>query len=164
MDNHSIHNLLILLHAASATIAFFAGLALVLFLKPKIDRPLFGLYWATLLAMVILLAGAILVYWEEYSITERIIFPGLFILGVYMLYRARRALHSLKSQPVDWKRPYTEHIGFTLISLFEGFVIVSGLTSGFPGWGVGILAILGVLIGRRLIKIAQKRAEKPVTN
>jgi hypothetical protein len=164
MDNHSIHDLLIIMHAASATISFFAGGFLIFFPRAESDRRLVGLYWWTLVGMVVLLAGAILVYWVEYSTTERIIFPGLFGLGVYMLYRAQSAKHSLKSQQVGWKRAYIEHIGFTLISLFEGFVIVSGLTSGFPGWAVGILAILGVLIGRWLIGIAQKRAEKPVIN
>jgi hypothetical protein len=164
MDSHSIHNLLIILHAASATISFFAGFFLILFLSSGADGRLFGLYWATLLGMVVLLAGAILVYWVEYSNTERIIFLGLFVLGVYMLYRARSAKHSLKSQQADWKRAYIEHIGFTLISLFEGFVIVSGLTSGFRGWVVGLLAILGVLIGRWLIGIAQERVEKPLIN
>ena len=163
MDNHSIHNLLIILHAATATISFFAGLFLILPLRSGSDRGLFGLYWVTLLGMVVLLAGAILVYWSEYSNTERIIFPGLLALGVYMLYRARSAQHSLKSQQTGWKRAYIEHIGFTLISLFEGFVIVSGLTSGFPGWVVGLVAVLGVLVGRWLIGVAQERVEKPVT-
>ena len=164
MDNHSIHNLLIILHAASATISFFAGLFLIIFLKSGPSGRLFGLYWATLLGMVVLLAGAILVYWVEYSNTERIIFPGLFALGVYMLYRARRADESLRSQHGDGKRAYIEHIGFTLISLFEGFVIVSGLTSGFSGWVVGLVAILGVLVGRWLIGVAQERIAKPVIN
>ena len=164
MDSHSIHSFLIILHAASATVSFVAGFFLILSLKTGSEQRLFGLYWATLLGMVVLLAGAILVYWAEYSITERIIFPGLFVLGVYMLYRARSAKHSLNSQQADSKRAYIEHIGFTLISLFEGFVIVSGLTSGFPGWLVGLLAILGVLIGRWLIRIAQERVEKPLIN
>lgn len=162
MDNYSIHNLLIILHAASATISFFAGLFLIFLPKSGSAGRLFGLYWATLLGMVVLLAAVIIVYWSEYSNTERIIFPGLFALGVYMLYRAQSARHLLKSQPADWQHAYIEHVGFTLISLFEGFVIVGALTSGFPGWVVGILALLGVLIGRWLIAAAQKKIGKPL--
>ena len=50
-----------------------------------------------------------------------------------------------------------------LISLFEGFIIVSGLNSGLPGWLVAILAILGVLLGRWLIRFAQRRIEMDQT-
>jgi len=109
--------------------------------------------------MVILLAGSIIVYWMEYTSAERIIFPGLFVLGIYMLFRARSAYYVLTKQQPDWQSPYVEHIGFTLISLFEGFVIVSGLNAGFPGGLVALLAILGVLLGRWLTGLAQQKAK-----
>ena len=80
-----------------------------------------------------------------------------------MLYRARSASRLLQVQPNAWKHDYIEHIGFTLISLFEGFIIVSGLNSGLPGWLVAILAILGVLLGRWLIRFAQRRIEMDQT-
>jgi hypothetical protein len=107
--------------------------------------------------MVILLAGAILVSWKNYSTLERVIFPGLFVLGIYMLYRARNANLLRKTRQNEWTQDYIEHIGFTLISLFEGFIIVSGLNSGVPGWLVALLAILGVLAGRWMIGFAQRR-------
>jgi hypothetical protein len=97
------------------------------------------------------------VYWTNYSSVERIIFPGLFVLGIYMLYRARNANLLRKAHQNNWTQGYIEHIGFTLISLFEGFIIVSGLNSGFPGWLVALLAILGVLAGRWMIGFAQRR-------
>lgn len=121
------------------------------------NQRFFSLYWWTLIGMVILLAGAIVVYWTEYSGVERIIFPGLLALGVYMLYRAWSAKHLLQSQHDHWRHDYIKHIGFTLISLFEGFVIVSGLNSGLPGWLVALLAITGVLIGRWVIGLGQRR-------
>jgi len=157
MDTQSLHNILIILHATSATICFFAGCFLILLPKQTADQQWFSVYWGALVGMVILLAGAILVYWTNYSSVERIIFPGLFVLGIYMLYRARNANLLRKARPNDWIQGYIEHIGFTLISLFEGFVIVSGLNSGFPGWLVALLAILGVLAGRWMIGFAQRR-------
>jgi hypothetical protein len=50
-----------------------------------------------------------------------------------------------------------EHIGFTLISLFEGFIIVGGLDLGIPGWLVAIVAVLGLFAGRGLIGSAKQR-------
>ena len=83
--------------------------------------------------MVVLLIGAMFVYWNEYSDTERIVFPVLLGLGMFMLYRAQNASRLLKAQQNGWKLGYIEHIGFTLISLFEGFVIVTVLNAGGPG-------------------------------
>jgi uncharacterized membrane protein YfcA len=157
MDIQSIHNVIIIVHAAAATVSFFAGCLLIFFPAYTSNQRMFGLYWWALMGMVILLMGAILVYWTEYSNIERIVFPGLLVLAFYMLYRARNANHLLGTQQNDWKHNYIENIGFTLISLFEGFIIVSGLNSGIPGWLVAIAAILGVLVGRWLIGLAQRR-------
>ena len=157
MDIHATHNILIALHAASATLSFFAGCWLIFFPRQISNTQLFAVYWWTLAGSIVLLAGAILSYWTEYSSIERIVFPGLFLLGIYMLYRAQSARRQLETQAKAWKHDAIEHIGFTLISLFEGFIIVSGLNTGLPGWIVAAIAILGVLLGRWLIGIAQRR-------
>lgn len=157
MDVHSLHNVLIMLHAAAAAISFFAGCFLILSLRQGSNQRLFSLYLWSLVGMVILLIGAMLVYWNEYSGTERIVFPILLGLGMFMLFRAQNAGRLLKAQQNDWKLGYIEHIGFTLISLFEGFVIVSILNAGGPGWFVALLAILGVFVGRWTIGFAQRK-------
>jgi uncharacterized membrane protein YfcA len=159
MNVQLIHNIFITLHAAAATLSFFTGCFLVLSKRNTQMQRWHGLYWWSLVGMVVLLAGAILVYWIEYTSVERIIFPGLFVLGLYMLYRARNAGRLLEAQQNNWKHDYIEHISFTLISLFEGFIIVSGLNSGFPGWLVAVLAILGLLLGRWLTVFAQRRVK-----
>ena len=71
-------------------------------------------FWA-LVGMFVLLAGAMLGYWTEYSTIERVIFPALLLLAVYMLYRAWSANRQLHSQESNWKYHYIEDIGFTLI-------------------------------------------------
>ena len=157
MDVDSLHNIFIILHAASATISFFTGSFLIIALRQASNQKWFGLYWWTLVGLVVFLAGAILVHWMQYSGTERIIFTGLLGLGGYMLYRARSANRLREAGRNNWKHGYIEHIGFTLISLFEGFIIVGGLNSGLPGWLVAVLAIIGVLIGRCGIAFAQRR-------
>ena len=159
MNVQSIHNIFITLHATAATLSFFTGCFLVLSKRNTQMQRWHGLYWWSLVGMVVLLAGAILVYWIEYTSVERIIFPGLFVLGLYMLYRARNAGDLVEKQQNHWKHNYIEHISFTLISLFEGFIIVSGLNSGFPGWLVAVLAILGLLLGRWLTVFAQRRVK-----
>lgn len=157
MNVNGIHNVFIALHAASATLSFFAGFVLIFSVRHASNPRWLGLYWWTLAGMVVFLAGAMLVSWLEYSVVGRILFPGLFALGMYMLYRARNAMRLLQDQPEAWHHHSIEHIGFTLISLFEGFIIVSGLNSGLPGWLVAFFAFLGVFLGRSAIGLAQRR-------
>lgn len=76
-----------------------------------------------------------------------------------MLYRARSAHQLLGNREGSWKPVVIEHIGFTLISLLEGFIIVSSLNSGIPAWMVGLFAILGVVLGRWAVESAQHRVE-----
>jgi hypothetical protein len=156
MDVQSLHNVLIMLHAATAAISFFTGCFLIFSLRQTSNQRLFSLYLWSLVGMLILLIGAMLVYWNSYSDTERIVFLILLGLGMFMLYRAQNASRLLKARENDWKLGYIEHIGFTLISLFEGFVIVTVLNAGSPGWLVAVLAILGVLVGRWAIGLTQR--------
>ena len=158
MDLQSVHTALILLHAATATVAFFAGCLLIFSPTYISNQRLFNLYIWMLGGMVVLLADAIFIYWSEYSDLERIIFPALLGLGIFMFLNARIAGGLLKEGKKNWKTGYIESIGFTLISLFEGFIIVSGLNSGVQGWLVAVIAILGVVAGRWVIAYAKQRA------
>lgn len=157
MTTLSLHNILILFHAVTATLAFFAGCLLIFSPKYMTSRALFYLYLWSLIAMAVLLAGAIIVSWSDYTDSERIIFPGLMGLALFMLFRAWGAGVVFATEQKNWKLGYVEHIGFTLISLFEGFIIVSGLNLGIPGWLVAIVAIAGLLAGRWLIGSAKQR-------
>jgi hypothetical protein len=157
MDTPSMHNTLILLHAATATLAFIAGCLLIFSPRYFSSRSLFYLYLWSLIAMALLLAGAIYVYWREYSDVEQVIFPGLLGLSLFMLFRAWGAGVVFATQQKNWKLGYLEHIGFTLISLFEGFVIVGGLDIGLPGWLVAMVAVLGLFAGRWLIGYVKRR-------
>lgn len=104
--------------------------------------------------MVVFLALAMLTEWTAYSGTERAVFTGLLGLGIYMLYRGFSAGTLLKTRTDEWSEAFVHHIGFTLISLFEGFVIVSALNAKAPVWLVGTVAVVGIVAGRRMVKTA----------
>ena len=158
MDSSSVHSVLIILHSAAATIAFLAGSLLIFSTTYTSNQKLFNLYLWTLIGMAILLAGAIIVGWQEYTDAERIVFPGLLGLALFMIFRGWGAGLVLGAHQRDWMLGYIEHIGFTLVSLFEGFIIVSGLNSGLPGWLVAIVAVLGLLVGRWVMSQAKRRS------
>lgn len=72
-----------------------------------------------------------------------------------------RARTVLRVQPDDWWTIYVNHIGFTLISLFEGFIIVSGIDLGAPGWLTAVVAVLGVVVGNRVLHGLQTLSKQP---
>jgi hypothetical protein len=72
------------------------------------------------------------------------------LFGVYLV--------SLGLMIVFLRLPYMEHVGFTLIALWDGFVIVLAIDLGAPGWPVIVLAVLGVVVGNRALHWAEARA------
>lgn len=157
MDANSLHAIFINTHALAATVSFISGLTVITSRKHLVNYQLFSVYLWSLVGMIIFLAGAMFVWWTVYTTTEQIAFSGLFVLSLYMLYRALSAQTLLEARQNDWKRDYIHHIGFTLISLFEGFIIVALINLRTAGWIIAVVAILGVLAGRRTIDMAETR-------
>jgi hypothetical protein len=65
----------------------------------------------------------------------------------------------LRRRSGQWRVPCRGHIGFTLIALSDGFVIVSAIDLGAPGWLVGVLVVLGVVVGSRALHRLEARAQ-----
>jgi len=87
---------------------------------------------------------------------KQIIFGGLVILPVYMIWRGVQAVTVLtKHQPEDQLK-VIDHVGFVLISLFDGFVIVSALDLQAPGWLVAVIAVRAVGVGIFGINVRKK--------
>jgi hypothetical protein len=140
-----VHNTLIALHAGAGVVCFAAGVSSLRLRTTASWR--FGTYLAALLALLLFMAGAIAVDWAGLDATARLIYLGLAALGLYMVWRATRAGRRLRHRDGDWRGRYLDDVGFTLISLFDGFVIVAAIDLGAPVWLVVILAVLGVVGG-----------------
>lgn len=131
--------LLIALHAVSATVAFGAGCGAAR-----------GPAWTTtvvraMVAAAVLVAAAVAMDWSDATGPARLVFAGLLVLMAVLVavsFRARR------TGSVD-------DLGFVLISLFEGFVIVLLLDLGAPWWVVLVLALAGVAGGHLLVRRAR---------
>ncbi len=137
--------LLIVLHTVAGLLAFGFGCVVI---RPTEDTRgvRFRIYLGSLVALVVFLVAAIGSHWPDLSTTPRVIYVALTGLGLFMVWRAWRA----RTAPVQDER-YVEHVGFTLIALFDGFVIVSAIDLDAPVWLVLVIAVGGVLAGRRAI-------------
>ena len=154
-----LHTTMIALHAAAGVAAFVAG-CLALF-PPQAEQrahQLFGVYLVSLWLMIVFLLGAMAAHWQQLGTGEQLIFGGLLLLGLYMGWRALSARGLLRRRSEQWRLPYMEHLGFTLIALWDGFVIVLAIDLGAPGWLVIVLAVLGVVVGNRALHWAEARA------
>jgi uncharacterized membrane protein len=151
---NSPHDLLISIHAIAAGLCFLAGGIVLYSRKYRFDRGLVRFYLWSLGGMVVFLTMAMLTEWTVYSSTEQAVFTGLLGLAIYMFYRGFSVRALLKTQADGWSEASVRHIGFTLISLFEGFVIVGALNAHAPVWLVGAIAGVGIVAGRRMVDTA----------
>ena len=150
-----LHTLSIVVHALSATGAFIIGIVL-LFQRNTLRQLQLGVAFLVLLILMeVFLVIAILSHVTSLPTLTQIIFGGLAILGVYMIWRAVQAVSVLQGQNGN-QLAVIDHIGFNLIALFDGFVIISALDLHAPGWLVAVIAVGAVALGNYALSVRKK--------
>src|SRR5438552_15832985 len=143
-----LHTLAIVVHALSATGAFIIGIVLI-FQSNTLRQLQLGVAFLVLLILLeVFLVIAIISHVSSLPTITQIIFGGLALLGVYMIWRAVQAVSVLREPPgnlgtnpsrqrrsvaasathsggMQGEGAVIDHIGFNLISLFDGFAIIS---------------------------------------
>lgn len=145
-----LHTLFIAVHAVSGTVAFAAG-CLALRPPPRGEPPAFRLYLAALWLMVFFLVLVVALDLPTLDTVTRLVFGALTVLALYMGWRGWQAFQCLRRRDAGWAGTYIDDVGFTLIALFDGFIIIAALDLGAPVWLVVALGVLGVVGGRAAI-------------
>ena len=153
-----LHTLSIVVYALSATGAFVVGVVLLFQRNTRRQLQLAGAHLVLLMLMEVFLVVAILSHVTNLGTITQIVFGGLVLLGVYMIWRAVQAVSVLREQPGN-HGAVIDHVGFNLISLFDGFVIVSALDLQAPGWLVAVIAVGAVALGIYAINVRKKLSE-----
>ena len=156
-----LHTIVISIHAAAGLLGFGVGAALAARPELAVRRrwALIG-YLAFLIVLVIGLVVAVVIDWPTLVLGQRFAFGALAALGGYTLYRGIRAVRVSRQQASGWQLAFIGHIGFTLISLFDGFVIVSAIDLGAPGWAVALVAVAGIALGVAGVRALERRAAR----
>ena len=150
----SIWLILVTLHALFAVGCFITGFMLLSPHRAKRYPVIIKLFIASLIGMIIFMVAATISHWQEISPTERIVFSGLPLLGIFMLYRGIMAAKKLRSStPVE----HIDDIGFSLISLFNGFIIVALIDLNASPFLILAASLAGTLIGSRYIKSTKSK-------
>src|SRR5436305_622800 len=127
-----MHTFAIVVHATSAIAAFIIGIVLIFQSNTLRQLQLARAVLVLLILLEVFLVIAILSHVTSLPTITQIIFGGLAILGVYMIWRAVQAVSVLR-QPHPNQGAVIDHIGFNLISLFDGFAIISAIDLHAPG-------------------------------
>ena len=152
-----VHTILIILHAGLAVASFVLG-CLLLAALPESERSarFAAFFWCTVAAMVCLIA-VVLLDWSGLTATKRIAFAVLSALAVYLMVRAAQAWRTLARKPDGWRRAFIGHVGFVMISLFDGFCIVAAIDLGMPPPVTSTVAVLGVVVGVLILRALVRR-------
>lgn len=136
------HTILIALHAIAGTVALLAGGV------AHRGRVLFDVYLWSLVACIGLLVAAVAVLegWARSEGGTRLLFGAFAVLGGVMIALAASA-RRLEPSPA-----YVDRVGFTLVALFDAFIVIAVLNLGAPialvvGSGV-VVAIAGHFVLR----------------
>src|SRR5438874_9086537 len=158
-----MHTFAIVVHATSAIAAFIIGIVLIFQSNTLRQLQLARAVLVLLILMEVFLVIAILSHVTSLPTITQLIFGGLTILGVYMIWRAVQAVTVLTKQHQADQLKVIDHVGFVLISLFDGFAIVSALDLQAPGWLVAIIAVGAVGVGIYGINVRKKALKMQTT-
>lgn len=151
-----VHLLLITLHAASGVVALAAG-AFVLRPPGRASPAMFRIYLGALWGMVLFLAVAVAAGWPSLDASSRVLFGALTLFAVAIGARGWAAYRAARQRDPGWEHRYLAHMGFTLIALFDGFVVVAVLDLGAPVWLIILAGLAAVLGGRIALERARAR-------
>jgi hypothetical protein len=150
-----LHTLAIVLHAVSATGAFIVSVVFLFQSKTLRQLQLARAVVVLLVLMEVFLVIAIISHFTSLPTSKQLIFAGLAMLLLYIIWHAVQAVSVLRDQPAH-QGAVIGHIGFLLISLFDGFAIVSAIDVHAPGWLVAVIAVGAVAIGIAAITVRKK--------
>ncbi len=142
-----LRTILIASHAASGIVAFGFGCKGLRPRAPGVSSTV-RLYIGALWLMVLLLLIVVAIDWMTIGLTSRLIFGALSLFALFIGWRGWQAFEVLRRRVPDGRGAYIESVGFTLIALFDGFVIIGALDLGAPTWFVVAIGVLGIVVGR----------------
>lgn len=147
-----LRTVLVIVHVASGVGGLLLGLAVF---RPRPGRPdLAGMTYLVLIALLLgSLSGLIALDWAELEPGARIAFVALAGLGVVMLFRMCRAAAESVAATPGWQDRYIDHVFFTYIALWIGFLVLPALNLPYPAVAVPVVA--GGVLATGLFAVAR---------
>jgi hypothetical protein len=148
---HMLQAVLISLHAASGLVAFAAG---CLALR---RRPFFPVYLGALASLLGFLVLAVASDWPQLDQAARILFTAFIAFGGLMAWQAVEARRLLPAPHARPTAAYLDHLGFTLVALFDGFVVIVAIDLGAAAGLAAAVGGLGAVAGHVALRAVKAR-------
>jgi membrane associated rhomboid family serine protease len=158
---NALHVVLITVHATAAVLAFTLGIVVFVRIPETARATPFRAYAVCVWVAVAALMTVVVLDWGHLDVARRIAFPILGVLGVYMVWRTERARRTLRIRGERWRPAFIGHVGFVLISFFDGFCIVLAIDLRMPPWVVAAAAVFGVVVGVIAIRARVRQERGP---
>jgi len=102
--------------------------------------------------------------WSAAGNGGRVLFTAFAALAGFMVVRAflARRLQTTGAAPPTAR--YIDHLGFTLVALFDAFVVIAVLDASAPIWAVTGLGVLIAVAGHFAIRWAKTHLTTPRTH
>lgn len=142
------HTVVVLVHAAAAVAAL--GLGVAALRSPRLLRA----HTVSIVIMAAALPVAIALRWAERAPATTAIFSALTVLAVVMIVRAVLAE---RSAHLGRRRAVLSHVGFNLIALVTGFLILPAMRSGLGPFAVVATAVLVPVVGSTALHLLRRR-------
>jgi hypothetical protein len=154
----ALRTTLVLIHASAGVGGLVAGLGSVSPPRPADRRGWIRVLYGLLLGVLfITLVVLIAVDWSGLDSGTRVAFVALAGLAAVMVFRLFLARRVAATAEGAWEERYVNHVYFTYISLWVGFVILPTLNLPLPQLTVPAVALAVLLLGHILIGRYKKR-------
>jgi O-antigen/teichoic acid export membrane protein len=152
-----VHFLLTVFQAVAAVISLLAGYIVVKNIRRKYSSWLFTTYLWALVATVVALVAVIAWNWLRLTVALQITYIILGLLSFYAVFRGFQAQHKQFHRYTGWRLEFIDDVGFTLVFLLVGFVMLGSIGLGWPAWAVVLVSIAGIAGGRMWVLHAKNR-------
>lgn len=146
-----VHTAAVAVHAALALLALVAALRTWRTGRGR------AVPAAALLGSTAALAVAVPTGWAGLEPVTRVAYPALLVLALVMSARALRVARG--TAPADHRD--RDDLGFVVIGLVDGLVVVSAFRAGVPGWALLVLGAAVVVAGHVVLSALQRRRPVP---
>lgn len=100
---------------------------------------------------------AIAAEWAVIDVAARTLFTAFALLGLVLLWRADQARRIRPSGSAGPSASYVAHVGFTIVALFDAFIVILVLNLGAPGWLVAAVGILIAMTGHFVLRAVREQ-------
>lgn len=153
----TVYTILLVLLTIAATISLLAGFVIVTYIRRWYYDWLFNTYLWALIAMAITLVATTAWGWGHLTLTSQIIHVALSVVSLYAVYRGFVARHKHLYRYTGWRLDLIDDVGFTLVFLLTGFLVLVAVNLHLPIWAIIPLCIIGIVSGWQWLLYIKRR-------